>query len=195
MTGSQKRREQTSFLIEPPQPSHQVLRDTCRVIQHHTEHQTHCFGDSGDVPTLWSPATCMEAHRPPLPSLTWAPAPAGASSSLPPTKETPTLLTLALSCLQLLWSPPLRRVCCYSCGHHHSVEVAVIPCVFFIPPVQCLRLSHRATCATLQESHIKILFFQEALRFDPQRESCSPRRVSLGSLTCRVVESMLLVLL
>ena len=109
MTGSQERREQTSFLIEPPQPSHQVLRDTCRVIQHHTEHQTHCFGDSGDVPTLWSPATCMEAHRPPLPSLTWAPAPAGASSSLPPTKETPTLLTLALSCLLLappvLWPP------------------------------------------------------------------------------------------
>lgn len=109
MTSSQGHREQTGFLIEPPQPFPQVLRDTCRVIQHHTEHRVHCFGDGGDVPTLWSPITCMEACRPNLPSLTWAPAPSGASSSLPPTKETPTLLTLALSCLPLalpvLWPP------------------------------------------------------------------------------------------
>lgn len=81
----------------------------CRVIQHHTEHRTHCFGDGGEVPTLWSPATRMEARRPNLPSLTWAPAPAGASSSLLPTKKTPILLTVALSCLPLappiLWPP------------------------------------------------------------------------------------------
>ena len=90
---------------------------------------------------------------------------------------------------------PWLWAACSFCGHHHPIEFSVIPLVFFIPPVQSLRLSHWATCATLQESYIKILFFQEALRSDPQRESCHPRRVSLGSLTCRVVESVLLVLL